>query len=281
MSSALDLYDPQSHGEHGLTLGVDTRVWASASLGQLRWFTGETIAARECIRQAIAWAEDLKMIPTLGLAHFYDALVCQYAGDKGGAAAAATSAIQLGAKYGLPAIEGYCHFLRFWAQGDAESAAPILNVMERMGCRLGLDYYASLSAQTLMERGEFASALTRLEACIAMCAPMDQHYYEPELHLRAAACKLHMTDLTADHRESARASLREASRMARDQGMYKSEIDALVEEARHFGPSEEQRLRIAEIATLRPHALEGERLAFVRSLGITNQTNTVAAPATP
>lgn len=266
--SALEAYDPQSHRDHGLTLGLDTRVWATGALAQLRWFTGETVAAREHMRNAIAWAEDLKIIPTRGIAYFYDALVCQYAGDKRGAATAATTVIKLAETYGLPAYEGYCRFLRFWAEGDAESAAPILGAMEQMGCRLGLSYYTSLSAQTLMERGEFASALQRLEACVAMCAAMEEPYYEPELHLRAAICKLH---LTAEHRESARESLREAARLARRQGMYKTEIDALVEEARHFGSSEQQRLRIAEIAALRPHALEGERLAFARSPAMASQ----------
>jgi len=267
LASALELYDPDSHGEHGLTLGLDTRVWATAALAQVRWFTGDTVAARDCIRDAIAWAEELKIVPSRGIAYFYDALICQYAGDKRGTAAAATKVITLAETYGLPAFEGYCRFLRFWAEDDAESAAPIPAMMEQMGCRLALDYYASLSAQTLMERGEFASALQRLEVCLAMCAPLDEHYYEPELHLRAAICKLHMA---ADHRESARASLREAIRIARRQGMYKTEIDTLVEEVRHFGPSEDQRQRIAEIAALRPHALEGDRLAFALSLGITS-----------
>ncbi len=253
--SANELYSPQAHADHGLTLGLDTRVWATASLGQLRWFAGEPASARACIRQALAWAEGLKIVPTLGLAHFYDALVCQYAGDKPGAQAAAGRAIALAEQYGLPAIDGYCRFLQYWARDDAESAGPLLDVMRQMGCRLGLDYYASLGAQTLMSRGEFAAALPRLEACLAECAAMDQRYYEPALRLRVAACELH---LGADRREAARASLREAAQMARRQGMHKTELDALTEEAHHFGPTAGSSARIAEIVRLRPQLGGGE-----------------------
>jgi hypothetical protein len=116
-----------------------------------------------------------------------------------------------------------------------------------------------------MERGDFAAAAQRFEACAAMGEPMAQHYYEPELHRRAGLCKLR---LEPAQRESARASLQRASSMARQQGMLKTELDARVEEARHFGASAASSERIAELMRLKPRALDPEHLATVRSLGI-------------
>jgi TOMM system kinase/cyclase fusion protein len=262
---ALALYEPDSHSGHGLTLGLDTRVWAMGTLAQLRWFTGEAAAAREQMRSAVRLAEELEHVPTLGIAYMYEALVSQYAGDKATAGTAASNAIALAEKYGLPAIDGYCRFLRFWADDDAESAQPILNMMQHIGCRLGLDYYSSLPAHTLMERGEFALAAQGFEACIAMAEPMAEHYYEPELYRRAGLCKLR---LEGAQRESARSLLHTATRMARQQGMFKTELDARVEEARHWGTSSASVERIAEIIQRRPQALDPEHIPTVRSLGI-------------
>ena len=254
----VELYDAERDQDHALTLGLDTRAWALASAGQLRYFLGESTLAFSAIERALSWAQELNSIPTLGLAYFYKALVCQYAGQRTCTEQAASAAIELAEQYGLPAIEAYTRMLHYWAQDDAASMEPLLAQLRAMGCRLGLSYYASLPADVALRKGQYDGAAAQLRSCIALCAELDEHYYEPELHRRLAECLLARGDGDGGEqaREAIRVHLRRAAEVARIQGMDRSEVAALAVESRAFGLSDRLRQRAAVIYQRRPEAFD-------------------------
>lgn len=245
---AIELYDPELHRDHGSRFGMDTGMLAFAYLGQLQWYAGDDADAFAQVAKAIAWARDVDHLPSIALGLIYGCLVHQLAGHRSTVAAMAGEVLQMGAKYGLAAYEGYATALYDWATSDTRRAPAIVGTLSNLGCRLGLSYYASLIADGHAERGELTAALACIDDCLSRCAGDDEHFYEPDLHLRRA---LYLARI-APNDSAVRSSLEQARQLARRQDMPRVEVAATRELLRRYGCPEPQPGRLGELIALHP-----------------------------
>lgn len=250
-------YDPGIHKNHGLIFGLDTRVWTLSALGNVCFFSGDTRQAMECGKQAVEWAHEINHIPSLGIALLYRGMVCHFADDKTGAASVCSELIAESRKYGLPAYEGYGAVIHSWAVSDAPTLLNILKMLRHMGCMLGLTQYDSLYADMEADNGRPDAAVKCIDACIALCREIGEHYYEPELYRRRAQYLLQMNpngNANGNAKENAeiQTSLMQAVTLARHQGMYRTEAVGIHMLIRYFGDTGSLRTRLNEIISVRP-----------------------------
>jgi ATP/maltotriose-dependent transcriptional regulator MalT len=76
-------------------------------------------------------------------------------------------------------------------------------------------YFYSLLADVDQREGRPEAALARIDRCLALCGSVDEHYYEPHLHLRRA---LYLQADPRHDRARAREDLEIALRSATAQG---------------------------------------------------------------
>jgi TOMM system kinase/cyclase fusion protein len=214
LSASRDLYDRASHREHGRRFGLDSWVWATATLALVRWFQGEAQLAYALAADAVAYARQLEHLPSLGIALLYAGNLHHYAGDKARVVACSVELGELDQRYGFPAYGAYGAMLGAWAAGDSELPTSIAAQLEAMGCTAALSYYSSLAAETDAEQGRTDSGLARVGRCLELCRENDERYYQPALHRLRATLLLAKGD-----RGQARAELELAVDLAQAQGM--------------------------------------------------------------
>lgn len=219
-------YDALAHADHGNLFGLDSRVWSMAALACVRWFAGsDDAAAFELACDAVACAETLGHIPSLGIALMYQAYVHQYAGDRAGTGRVCAQLLALADQHGLPAVEGYAAILMCWVKADLEAAERVYAALQGLGCMLGATYTGALLADIAAGRGDHAGAVARLDACLALGERLGERYYEPELLLRRAQSRAAMADPDARLIER---DLRAAAAIAQARGMLRSAHGARV-----------------------------------------------------
>ena len=182
LEKAVELYDAHAHAHHANVFGLDTYVWASATLGLVRWFSVGASAALASAEAALQRARELKHLPSIGIALLYEAIIHQYSRDKSSARSVTDELLSLAAKHGLPAYEGYAAVIRGWACGSSTPAREILAALPRMGCRLALSYYGALVADIDAAQGNLEMALTQIDECLVLCETNGDCALEPELY---------------------------------------------------------------------------------------------------
>jgi TOMM system kinase/cyclase fusion protein len=245
---AVGLYDPALHRDHGARFGLDSLVLAKAYVAQLRWFSGDSTSAFALVASAVAWARELRHVPSIALGLLYGCLVHQLAGDRSAVAAMAGEVLTLSGKYGLPAYEGYAATLHDWATGEVQRARAIVAGLADLGCKLGLSYYGSLVADTHARRGELDAAIACIDQCLSLCRDNDEHFYAPELYRRRA-----MYEAGRDPAgDAVRAALEQAADLARRQDMPRVEALATRELLRRFSGTSERRARLDDLLERHP-----------------------------
>lgn len=197
--------------------GMDSLVLAKGLSAHIRWFQDDPASAFQLATGGIEWARRLGHIPSLGMGLLYGAQIHQHAGDKPTTAALAGEILMLAGKHGLPAYEGYAALFHAWATDREDQVDFILDLLGRLGCNLGLSYYASLIADSLANRGDLDGAIERVGRCLALCAQNDEHYYEPVLHWRLAGYQ----SLRGLGKDVVRRSLEQASSLAERYGLQR------------------------------------------------------------
>lgn len=248
LERVVELYDPNLHRQQGPQFGLDSLVIAKTLLGHLHWFEGDSRRAFESVAEGIRWARAIGHVPTMALGLMYGCHVHQFSGDKENAAAMTGEILGLSAKYGLPAYEGYAAIVHGWATGNHEQAESIVSVLVAMGCKLTLSYYASLSGETLAERGDLDGAIKRVDYSLSLCRENDEHSYEAELHRRRALYE-RRRDPTAP---GIRTSLEAAARLAKEYENPRAEAAALTDLVESFSLDQAQGARLKELMTLYP-----------------------------
>lgn len=186
LERALQLYDPEQHRQHGTVFGLDTRVWAAGTLAIVRWLCGASAAALRHDAEALAWAQTINHIPSLGMAMLQHTLLQHHRDDRSAVQQDAGALLRLAEHYDLPAYTAYARVLYCWATDNCAQALDVLNTLHALGCRLALPFYASLPADIEMRRGDVPAAMQRLSDCMVLCRAYDQLNYEPELYRRRA-----------------------------------------------------------------------------------------------
>ncbi|WP_438041315.1 TOMM system kinase/cyclase fusion protein [Sorangium sp. So ce128] len=245
---AVELYDPELHRDHGARFGLDSLVLAKSFVALLRWFFGDTASAFALIASALEWAREVGHVPSIALCLMYGGMVHQLAGDRRAVTAMAGELLALSGKYGLPAYEGYGVVLHDWAAGDEERPRAIVRTLSDLGCKLGLSYYASLAADTQAARGELTAAIECIDRCLSMCRENDEHFYEPELHLRRAIVAARLDPAA----EGVWTSLEQAALLARRFAMPRVEALATLELLRRSSGDGQRRARLDELHRLHP-----------------------------
>ncbi len=245
LEQALALYDPEKHQDHALVFGLDTRAWAESTLALVLWFSGETMRAHECGDRAVAWSRQINHIPSLGITLLYRALGQLASGNRAAVLEITGELLAITEKYGLPAFEGYAKVVHCWASGEIEKADGILDFLVQIGCRIGLSYYRSLSADVEVENGNWDAALQRIESCLNLCQQIDEHIHEPELLRRKAMILLKKYP---QENRVVRQTLEQAAMMAYRQGMFRTEAQATSTLLQHFEDvPEERKQRLSRI----------------------------------
>lgn len=213
--------------EDAARFGLDCRCWSLAALANVNWFhQGDREAAIELARAAVAEAEALGHVPTLGLCLMYQSFVHQHDGDRATTGEVCNRLLALSLRYGLPAVEAYAALIDGWVREDANTQDMIVSRLHAMGCTLGTTYFGSLAADLAVRANDSERALAALDACLAQAERSGEHYYVPEL-LRHKAAILARQDHGTGHTTTARALLQQARAMADNQGMNYTAREAL------------------------------------------------------
>ncbi|NML16906.1 TOMM system kinase/cyclase fusion protein [Azohydromonas caseinilytica] len=214
---------PRAEGtEDAARFGLDCRCWSLASLANVRWFLDDDREAALALAQsAVAEAEALGHMPTLGLCLMYLGMLHQHGEDRASAAQACERLLALSSRYGLPAVEAYGLLVNCWARDDEATLAAILERLDAMGCLLGQTYFKSLRADIALRARDAARAAALLDGCVAQAERGGERYFMPELLRRGALVLLELGG--EDAPVQAQALLLRACRMAQDMGMRFSE----------------------------------------------------------
>lgn len=247
LKKAIDLYDPDEHKDHGMQFGLDTFSWAAATLSLIYWFRGNTEEAWQWAEKALDWAKSLNHIPSLSIVQLYRSNLYHFTGKRELAQAVVQELLKLSKKYGLPAFEGYATLVHAWTTENIEIIDNVVGVLQGMGCRLGLPYYAAYPADIEYQRGNYSEALKRLEASISFCKDGDEHLYEPELY-RLKANVLY--DMKMIESEKVKTVFQQAIELANSQGMLRIEALALKDFSVRYGLSQEHSVRFQELREL-------------------------------
>lgn len=217
LERAIDLYDPKLHSEHARNFGLDSLVLAKTLLAHFRWHHGDAELGFQLIAEALAWARELRHIPSLAIGLLYGSHVYQFAGDKPTVARMTGEILGLAGQFGLPAFQGYAAILHGWATGDESATGQILDMIGFLGCRTFLSYYSALRADAIAANDP-ARALQIVDECLAHCETNREYLYQPQLLLEKAAL------VPEVERPSALYTAREA---ARRYGQPRTELAAL------------------------------------------------------
>lgn len=227
LSAAIERYKPRAHAHHARQLGFDTRVWASSGRALVRWFAGHDGAAADAA-QAIEWAREIGHAPSLSMALLYQGLGHQAAGDRANALRTMDELLEIGARHGLPAFQGYAQIIRCWATGDIAPADQAIEALWQMGCRYCQTYYRAFAADTLAQQGRWGEALARITDSLTLVDQLDEHMYSAELHLARARCLRG----AGSGQQAVDAALQRAAEVARQGGKVRTLAEAGIETVR-------------------------------------------------
>jgi TOMM system kinase/cyclase fusion protein len=227
LSEAIERYKPRAHAHHARQLGFDTRVWASSGRALVRWFAGHDGASADAA-QAIEWAREIGHAPSLSMALLYQGLGFQAAGDRANALRTMDELLQIGARHGLPAFQGYAQIIRCWATGDIAPADQAIEALWQMGCRYCQTYYRAFAADTLAQQGRWGEALARITDSLVLVDQLDEHMYSAELHLARARCLRG----AGSEQQAVDAALHRAAEIARHGGKVRTLAEAGIETVR-------------------------------------------------
>lgn len=241
LEKACALYNPARDQQQGAVYGMDCRVWATALLAWVQFAIGRTTRAFTLADEAIAWARQIRHVPSLGIALLYLSQIHQMNGDKAGVRERTGELLAASKTYGLPAFEGYGATLASWAAGDLAGVQMIIGILKSINCNLILTYYGSFLADIEAERGNVNQAIAHLDTYLAMSVEHGEHAFEPELLRRRARCEMRLPQPDAS---LARKSLEKAHDLARQGGMYRFEAAAIQDHLHLLGDDEALRERL-------------------------------------
>lgn len=251
LTDAVERYDPEAHAHHAADFGFDTRVWATTGRSLVRWFAGRDGAAGTDAAQAVQWAREMSHIPSLSMSLLYQSLGHQARGDKAAALASTTELLDITARYGLPAFQGYADIIRCWATGDPQDIAQAdgtVQALWNMGCRYCQTYYRAFAAETLAGHERWDEAIDRIDDCLRLVEQLNERLYSAELHLKKARYLLG----AGAERAAAMLSFFRAAKVAREGGKHRTEFDALVALQALAPADRDVSRRLKDLAAMRP-----------------------------
>jgi ATP/maltotriose-dependent transcriptional regulator MalT len=188
VEKALTLYDPAAHAAHTLMYGLDSRVYASATLSNLLWILGYAEQSLRAARSAVLWARESNHKHSYLWALLYQAIFHTWQGEREEAWKNMQEVLEASDRYGLAMYRAFGSIWRGWASRDVEIARQGLAEVLASGQEAGLPMVNALVADVEIDAGLREEAFSRIDRCLKMTAETLENYYDaPLLRLKAAA----------------------------------------------------------------------------------------------
>jgi TOMM system kinase/cyclase fusion protein len=182
LERGLSLYDPERHRGHALMYGLDSKVYALATLSLVLWLMGERDEAWARGNEAISWARELRHAPSEGLALLYFSGLPHYEQDRTKVIQVTETLTALVDRHGLLMFKAFSGILRGWADGSAEFALQNLEGLRASGQQIGLSYWLSLVAECDAAAGAYATAVARIDEALAHAQDTGELFYVADLY---------------------------------------------------------------------------------------------------
>jgi ATP/maltotriose-dependent transcriptional regulator MalT len=185
------------------------------------------------------------------MALLYQSLGHQARGDKEAALASTTELLDITARFGLPAFQGYADIIRCWSTGEVQHIAQAdatVQALWNMGCRYCQTYYRAFAAETLAGHGRWDEAIDRIDDCLRLVEQLNERLYGAELHLKKARYLLG----AGAERGAAMLSFSRAAKVAREGGKHRTEFDALAALQVLAPADRDVSRRLKDLAAMRP-----------------------------
>jgi predicted ATPase len=237
-----------------LMYGLDSKVYALATLSLVLWLLGDRDEAWARGHEAIKWARELRHAPSEAAALLYFSGLPHYEQDRAKVSEVTETLTDVVDRHGLLMFKAFCGILRGWADTNVDFALKNLEAVRGSGQQIGFSYWLSLIAECEAASGAYGSALSRVDEAIAHAEATGELYYVADLH------RLKGTWLLGQDPESkaAEVSLRRAIAIAQEH----SERPAVL------------RASLALGRLLRARGLEGEARDLVASACIQHDEHT-------
>lgn len=212
---------PATFGDNA---GVACHDWAALSL----WFLGRADESMHRATRALELSEEPERAYSAATARAQMAALCACGRDPEAALRWAQATIDVARERGYAYRVAMGRVLRGWARAadgradGVEEIASGLRASHATGAHLEDPFYLGLLADAHLRNGSVGPGLTAVDDALAIAARERAHYYDAELHrLRGELL------VAADRQpEEAEAPIREALKLAREQGARSLELRA-------------------------------------------------------
>ncbi|MFQ5796557.1 MAG: BTAD domain-containing putative transcriptional regulator [Candidatus Bipolaricaulia bacterium] len=253
LEQGIALYNPKDHRTYALYGSGDPEVVCLTYDGHSLWSLGYPDQALNRSHEAIALAEELTHLYSLGWALSHAALLHQFRREAQAVQQRAEAAIALSTEHGFSFPLAIGTILRGWAlaeqgQGD-EGIAQLqqgLTTWRAIGSELGRPYALSLLAEAYGEVEQSEEGLTVLAEALDLVNKTGEQFYKAELYRLKGEFLLMQGEVEAE----AEACFRRAIDIARRQRAKSWELRAVMSLSRLWqqqGKEEEARQMLAEI----------------------------------
>jgi adenylate cyclase len=242
-----DLVTARTYLEHSLHLcntqlpplvsgGHDARVTTLVLLALALWALGAVEQAQQRSQEALAWAQQVEHIPSLGYAEIFAAILSQHSRDAAVTQARADVVMALAATQGFGHRIAQGRILAGWAlamQGQAAAGVAHihqgLEALQHTGQKLYRPYFLALLAEASGQAGQPEAGLTALAEAVTLVEATEERWWEAELYrlqgtlllqcsipdVQQAACCLHRALDVARRQQAKALELRAALSLAR------------------------------------------------------------------
>ena len=225
LDSALRLYDADQHGHHALAYGLDSKVYAHATLALVLWILGERDRAWEHARKAVDRARELRYPPSEGMALVFMCGLPHYEQDRDEMFRVTDKLNEVVNRYGLFMFKAFGGIFRSWAEGDPDNAVRFVDELRASGQEIAVSYYSSIVAELEDRSNQHARALATLDKALEHASTSGEQYYLPDI-LRLKGSYLAKQD--PERRDEATQYLQQAIALARRRNQMAVETKARV-----------------------------------------------------
>ena len=218
------LYDERMHPGLMLMTGFDAGMGCDFQAARVAWMLGDAEGAAARIEGTVAQARRLRHPLMIAFSLFFQAWIRQHARDPQGVLAVTSELLPLLDQYGYPHVGAWARIVDGWALAmtgqPAEGEAAIragLGALDAMGLMLMRPNYLALLAEAQALQGRVEDALATLDVARETATRTEERCYLSEIH-RLWGQVLAQAPNAAEHAREIERHLREAVRIARDQG---------------------------------------------------------------
>jgi TOMM system kinase/cyclase fusion protein len=223
LERALSLYDEERHRHYAVVYGLDSKVYAHATLALVMWLLGHRDEAWEHGHAGIAWARELRHAPSEALALLFFSGLPHYEQDRAKVIEVTQSLLEVVERHGLFMYQAFCGVLRGWADGNTEGALRSLEGVRATGQEIAMSYYLSLVAECEAASGSYAGALSRIDEALSHAAKTGEMYYAADLERLRGEWLL---QTSPPQHDAAEQSLLRAIELARERAQRATELRA-------------------------------------------------------